>query len=215
VCYLGDMDLSAPHTAVQPRIEGRVLLTLAGTTRPLSGREVSRLSGTSTNGAWRALQKLVEHGLVSVEEVGNGAALLYTLNRRHLAADAVLALTDLRARLIARLTDAVDAWPVQPVHAYLFGSAARGDGGTRSDIDLLLVRPHGVAEDDGQWREQVDTLAESIRAWTGNHAGIAELPQSDIRRVRRERPAIVDELERDAVVLRGLTVQELLGKKQR
>jgi len=206
--------LSAPHTAVQPRIEGLVLMTLAGTTRPLSGREVAKLSGASTNGAWRALQRLVEHGLVAVEEVGSGAALLYTLNRRHLAADAVLILADLRARLIARLTDAVEAWPVRPAHAYLFGSAARADGDTRSDIDLLLVRPHGVAEDDRQWREQVNTLAESIRAWTGNHAGIAELPQSDIRRLRRKRPAIVDELERDAVVLRGLSVQELLGKKQ-
>jgi len=189
-------------------------MTLAGTTRPLSGREVAKLSGASTNGAWRALQRLVEHGLVAVEEVGSGAALLYTLNRRHLAADAVLILADLRARLIARLTDAVEAWPVRPAHAYLFGSAARADGDTRSDIDLLLVRPHGVAEDDRQWREQVNTLAESIRAWTGNHAGIAELPQSDIRRLRRKRPAIVDELERDAVVLRGLSVQELLGKKQ-
>ena len=189
-------------------------MTLAGTTRPLSGREVAKLSGASTNGAWRALQRLVEHGLVTVEEVGNGAALIYTLNRRHVAADAVLLLADLRARLITRLTDELDTWPVPPAHAYLFGSAARGDGDSRSDIDLLLVRPSEVALDDEQWRARVDALAEAIHAWTGNPAGIVEQSQSDIRRLRRGRPAIVAELERDAVVLRGASVKELLGKKR-
>jgi len=39
------------------------------------------------------------------------------------------------------LAEEVGAWSTPPVHASLYGSAARGDGTTVSDLDLLVVRP--------------------------------------------------------------------------
>src|SRR5712671_2987211 len=33
------------------------------------------------------------------------------------------------------------AWNPQPVYGCVFGSAARGDGGSDSDVDVLLVHP--------------------------------------------------------------------------
>lgn len=190
-------------------------MVLAGTTRPLSGREVARLVGASQNGTNLALRRLVEQGLVHVQEAGRGAALLYTLNRDHIAAEAVLLLASLRSRFFVRLKDAVRGWPLQPIHASVFGSAARGDGDVESDIDLYIVRPKGIDEDDEQWRAQIDQLAKDVESWTGNHAGIVEVPESDVRRLRREQPPVVQELERDSVVLAGTPVAELLGTRRR
>lgn len=119
------MDLSAPYLAVLPATTGGVLSVLAGTNRPLSGREVARLGGVARTTTARVLQRLAEHGLVRVQEAGAGAALLYTFNREHVAADAVLGLVGLRCRLVDRLRNEFEGWPTPPLHASLFGSAAR------------------------------------------------------------------------------------------
>lgn len=84
-----------------------------------------------------------------------------------------------------------------------------------SDIDLFIVRPNGIGEDDERWRAQIDQLAEYVESWTGNRAGIAEVSQADVRRLKRERPPVVRELESDAVVLAGMPVSELFGRRRR
>ena len=186
---------------------------LAGTTKPLSGREVARISGVSVNGAWKALQRLAEHGLVNEEPAG-GKTTLYSLNRDHLAAEPIITLTRLRSILINRIKEQLARWSIPPAHASLFGSAARGDGDTMSDIDILLVRPKGVDEEDTRWRSQLDELADAVRAWTGNHAGISEIPERDLARLRRERPPVVQDVERDGVTLVGEPAAALLRRRR-
>ena len=209
------MDLSTPYLVALSKNDGAVLTVLAGTTRPLSGREVARLSGGSHSTVARTLRRLAEHGLVEVQEAGAGAALLHTLNREHLACGPVTALLDLRSQLLARLTAELECWPVRPLHVSVFGSFARGDGGTDSDIDLLIVRPEAVHSEDERWRGRLDELPRTVLKWTGNHAGIAEVSESDITRLRNDRPAIAEELERDAINLVGPQVRELLvGRSQ-
>jgi hypothetical protein len=105
----------------------------------------------------------------------------------------------------------IGSWDVHPLHASLFGSAARGDGDAQSDIDLLIVRPTAVDADDGEWRGQIEALAESVHRWTGNHAGIAEVAESELPQLRRDRPPIVDEASADAVDLAGQPVRKLLA----
>lgn len=196
------MDLSLPFTAALPRTDGLALSVLAATTRPLAGREVARLSGLSQNGAWRALRRLVDQGVV-IEQPAGGRTMLYTLNRDHLAAGPVITLTRLRSILIERLQEHLATWEVQPVHASMFGSAARGDGDTESDIDLLVVRPGDVHEEDERWRSQIDLLAAAVRSWTGNHAGIAEISERDLPRLRRERPPVIENVSADGIPLVG------------
>lgn len=204
------MDLARPYTAVCPTLDSGVLAVLAGTSRPLTGREVARLAGrNSHSGVLDVLSRLVEHGLIERREAGR--ALLYTLNRDHLAAPAVEALAGMRAELLKRLRRLIESWDVSPVHASLFGSAARGEGGTDSDIDIFVVRPGGVSEDEPAWRAQLDGLAEDILRWTGNHAGIAEVAEPELGRLEPERRPIAAELRKDAIVLSGPDVGACLG----
>jgi hypothetical protein len=144
------------------------------------------------------------------QEAGGGT-LLYTLNRDHVAAEAVLLLSDLQGRLFERMRASLLTWNPRPVHVSVFGSAARRDGNTASDVDLFVVRPSGIAEGHKQWRSQIDSLANDVVGWSGNHLGVVDFSLAATRRLGRERPPIVAELERDAITLLGQPVREILS----
>lgn len=202
------MDVSKPFNALIPGVDSAVLSALSQTTRPRTGREIARVADRSPNGVRTVLERLVEQGLVDRERAGS--AFVYTLNRKHLAAPAVEILANMRPGLFERLRQEIGGWDKAPVHASLFGSAARGDGDSASDIDLFLVRPEGVDDEDAIWRAQVDGLAEGVRRWTGNHAGIAELSKGQLGSMRKRRPPILRELDADAITLAGPDVGAIL-----
>jgi predicted nucleotidyltransferase len=206
------LDLSRPWAPIRSPLDMQVIRVLRGTTRPLTGREVARLAQEGSQPAINAaLRRLTEEGVVQAEEAGN--AYLYTLNREHLAAPALEQLADIRSEFERRLRAKVAEWEIAPDHASVFGSAARGDGDTHSDIDVFVVRPARVADDDPRWRSQLEQLADNVYAWTGNHVALSEVSAADIRRLRRERPPVVKELRRDAITLAGRAPTELLGAK--
>lgn len=204
------MDLARPYSALSPTLEGDALAVLAKTTRGLTGREVARLARRgSQRGVLSALERLVEQGLVARIETGSG--FQYTLNRDHLAAPAVETLTGMRSALWERLKFAVADWDPPATHISVFGSAARGEGDVASDIDILVVRPDGLSSEDSSWQAQIAELAQRVRLWTGNHAGIAEIGESDLSGLAQERPALADNLRVDAVIITGPGVSELLA----
>jgi predicted nucleotidyltransferase len=191
---------------VSPGLEGEVLVTLARTLKPLTGREVARLVRRGSQaGINRALQRLVQHGIIEGRQVGR--ASLYSFNQAHVAARAVQGLCELGYELEQRIRAELEEWRIKPLHASLFGSAARADGGLESDIDLFLVFP---GEEPGIWRSQVDRLVDAVRQWSGNPLSVAEVSRKELRRLRRDRPEIVKELERDSVTLIEPSFKELM-----
>jgi predicted nucleotidyltransferase len=205
------MDLERPYKAVCPSLDGEVLNVLAGTTRGLTGREVALLTGRSSHsGVLAVLNRLTEHGLVDRVELNR--AFLFSMNTEHLAYPAVLALIGLRLELFSKIQQVLGAWGLAPVHVSLFGSTARGDGDTHSDIDLFVVRPAGIDQEDARWREQLDELEDRVSRWTGNHAAVVEISESEIERLVAEDRPIVSELRADAIALAGSTIPALLGE---
>jgi predicted nucleotidyltransferase len=196
------MNLGSPHRLLAHPLDGAVVAVLSATTHPLTGREVARLAPEGSQpGISKALGRLTAEGLVDRQEAGN--ALLYRLNRDHLAAPAATMLADLRNALIGRLREALAGWELQPVHASVFGSVARGDADASSDIDLLIVRPADIAADDSRWRDQLDDLSYGVKRWTGNALSTSELPEADIARLADERPPVIDAIGADAIALVG------------
>ncbi len=172
------MDLSNPIRSVIPVSHGEVLAILARTDRPLTGRRVAELTDgrLSQKGVNLALRALERSGLVLVE--AQPPANLYRLNREHLAAPSIEALVSLRDRLIDAMTEHIAGWKVPTAGAWLFGSAARGDGNESSDIDVLVVRPGRVHE--GVWDHQVEQLASAVTAWTGNRCAVVEYTAKEL-----------------------------------
>ncbi len=202
------MDVANPYKAVCPSLDGDVLKVLAGTTMGLTGREVALLTGrTSHAGVLRVLNRLTEHGLV--DRVDLNRAFLFTLNREHLAYPAVVTLAGMRVVLLDKLQEELEAWEIPPLHASLFGSAARGDGDAHSDIDLFIVRANEVDQEDPRWREQLSTLESKISRWTGNRAAALEVPESEVERLVAEDRPIIAELRADAIALAGPPIAAL------
>jgi DNA-binding transcriptional ArsR family regulator len=201
------MDVSRPAALVIPPGTEAVLKVLSGTDVALGVRELARVAGVSANRASQVLSELADHGLVLVEAHGSGR--LCRLNRDHLAADALVALVNLRGRLIEFLRNDLQSWGHKARHASLFGSAARSDGTTASDLDLLVVRPDGQGDDEA-WEEQLFDSGERILAATGNRAAWFVTTATDLRRAVEAGEPIVGEWRRDGIHLAGRRLDALL-----
>jgi DNA-binding transcriptional ArsR family regulator len=200
------MDVGRPAALVLPSGTEAVIRALAGTATALGVRELARVAGVSANRASQVLSHLEEHGLVIVEE--HGAGRLCRLNRDHLAVEPLLALADMRGRLLGFLRDEVKLWGARALHVSLFGSAARGDGGTGSDLDLLVVKAD--AEDDNRWETQLYESGERILAATGNRAAWFIAAGEDLTRALRAGEPIIAEWRRDNIHLAGRRLEQLL-----
>jgi predicted nucleotidyltransferase len=204
------MNVSRTYSAVAPTVEGDVLVVLAQTTQPLTGRRIARLARRGSVAAVaKALNRLVGQGLVLRRDVP--PASLYTLNRQHVAAPTVEIMAMIRTELLDRLRQAFSSWSIPPVHASMFGSAARQDGDSDSDIDVFLIRPTHVSDEDETWGEQLHDLGDSILAWTGNHTSIIDFAEQDLRQLHDESPPVLADLRRDGIDLAGTPLRELLG----
>lgn len=206
---MATVDVARPYAAISPSLHGEVLRVLAGTTRGLTGREVALLTGRSSHsGVLDVLHKLTEHGLVTRVELNR--AFLFALNRDHVAAPAVELMANLRVELFDRIRRAIADWGIVPVYAAVFGSTARGDGDVDSDVDVLIVRPDSIEEDEPGWRAQVENLRRKIEGWSGNCAGIVEVTEARLAHLRDEERPIIAELRSDAIVVGGSDFTALL-----
>lgn len=208
------MNLSSPMTSVIPSVHGSVLAVLARTDQPLSGRAVAALThgAASQRRVNDVLGALVDAGVVLRER--HPPVHLYRLNRAHVAAEGILALSRQREALVERMREEVASWDVAPVSASLFGSAARGEAGPHSDVDIVLVAsPHSEREAT-IWDAQLDQLAQRVLSWSGNHCEILELTEAELADARVRNDRLVTELHADAVALGGRDIRSLLTAAQ-
>lgn len=211
------MDLSNPLAVVTPTLDAAVLQTLAATTGWATGAQVHRTGRVgSVGGVRKVLARLVQQGIVLAIE--HPHATLYTLNRDHVAAEAIVSLTLLRGVVVERISRAVSAAPVPVRHASLFGSFARGEATTESDIDILVVvDEQGRAPQADQLPDDVcatflDSLAMDIQRWTGNQAQIAHVTPSMLSEMASAGDPLVESWRADHVHLTGTRLLELLRR---
>jgi len=119
------------------------------------------------------------------------------------------ALDVLRSRMIGFLRQEVRSWTPPALHASLFGSAARGDGDTGSDLDLLVVRADNHRDDEA-WEAQLYDSGERILAATGNRAGWFVTTPADLRRAVQAGAPLIGEWRRDGVHLAGRRLDPIL-----
>ncbi|WP_328526322.1 nucleotidyltransferase domain-containing protein [Kribbella sp. NBC_00359] len=207
------MQFPEPVSSVVPGLHGRVLGVLARTDRPLTGRAVAALlrAPASPSGVQKVLDDLVGNGVVMAEPAGR--ARLYTLNRDHVAYQAIDQLARLRELLLERIKAEAESWDLPAKAVWLFGSTARGQGGADSDLDLLIVRPDDVDESDPRWLEQVESLTAHASLWSGNSCEVVEYSAREVRELIRHGERLVTELRRDAVPIAGTSPQQTLNRK--
>jgi predicted nucleotidyltransferase len=209
------MDLRTPITSIIPGVRGVVLGIVASTDGSLTGSGIARLAGgrVSQSGVSKALGQLVGSGIVRCQSAG--PANLYTLNRDHVAAPAVVLMSRLREELIDRVAAKVETWGVAPVAVWLFGSAARATGGDDSDIDLFLLRPDVVAGGDSEWLMQTLELANSVHDWSGNNCDLLEYGETEFTELVAQSDPLVATLRSEALALWGDSPRERTSGRRR
>lgn len=129
-------------------------------------------------------------------------------NREHLAAGAIVELVMIRERMLRAIEDEIALWKIAPLHASLFGSAARGEGDMHSDLDLFLVRPKGESEEE--WEEQKYTSGVRLRVKIGNPVSWFDISVTELKRAVRASEPIIAEWKKDSICLSGRLLPELL-----
>jgi hypothetical protein len=196
------MELSHPLRVVTPTLDGDILRILALAETEFTPPEIHRLVGEhSVAGIRKGLERLVTQGIVLQRDAGR--ASLYQLNRKHLAASAVIGLAQLKEELLTRLRHELSEWAVHSSYAALFGSAARNDMRADSDIDLFVVRPDAVDSDDEAWSEQLYELANTVYGWTGNNANVLELGETEVNEGAKDEDPVVVAVNEEGIRIQG------------
>jgi predicted nucleotidyltransferase len=203
------VNLGVPLSVITPSLDAAVLHVLAATTRPSTGGEVAqRTARGSREGIRRVLARLVSQGVV-LSDARSGVTL-YSLNREHVTAHAIVEITRARGAIIDRITGHVSRWEPAPRHASLFGSFARGEADNDSDIDVLVV-PSDTGDDHRVSASEAaaEDLSEAIRRWTGNHAHVVTTRTGVIAEMRDSRDPLLDSWRADHVHLWGERLADL------
>lgn len=208
---LGVMDFQRPVEAVIPGVQGRILAVLAETTAELNLRAIARLADVSPAQASRLLPELVTLGLVERREAPPSA--LFVLVEDNVASRAVRALSRSRDTVLEELGTLVRQIDPRPVSVIVFGSMARGEADAASDVDLVLVRPADVGEDDARWGSSAEAWRTAVRRLTGNPVQVLEADENEIARRLRRPTALWADVVRDGVVVFGSPLDELRGRR--
>lgn len=197
------MNLSSPISAVAPGGRGVILSILARTSQPLSGRRIAELAGDQLGKTrvHEVLRDLATTGIVLVES--QPPARLYHLNRDHLAARAIVQLAELRSALLEEMRAHLADWAQPAVTAWLFGSAARGDGSDTSDIDIAVVRSDSLDPDDPIWSRQLVELSDAVARWTGNEASVIEYSETELADLAEASEGVIESIKSEGIHLGG------------
>ncbi len=209
------MDIAHPIKSVIPSAQGEVLAVLARTTSSLTGRQIAGLTEgrVSQKRVSDILNTLTEAGIVTRQVAGS--SYLHRLNREHLTADAIIELASIRDRMIGRIVDEVQTWNPPADGIWLFGSIARGDGGSNSDVDILAIRNDRVEADEAGWLIQLDRLAQAVASWTGNDCRIVEYSADEIAHLIKDDDPLVRSIRSEGIRITGRRSQLAESRPER
>lgn len=201
------MDFVRPIGAIVPGAQGRLLEVLVETTAELNLRTIAQLAGISQAQASRLLPDLVALGVVERREVP--PSLLFRLVPDHVASRSLLALARSTDTVLDELGRLASVLPRPPASVIVFGSFARREADTDSDIDVLVVRPAEVDEGDDVWSDSLEGWRRDARRLAGNPVEILEVGASEAALKLGGHGQVWTDIRRDGHVVHGLSIDEI------
>lgn len=183
-----------------------VLRLLHGVRVPLNASQVALQTRMSPPAATTALRELESMGLVRSSPVGR--AWIYWLVReniyvRQIVDTAFEAEESMPCELALALERAFSGFAVSVV---LFGSYARGDQTSESDIDVVLIAADKITRP--ALEEAADVESMRLRYEWGATISPLVYERSEAAALRRTSPALFAEIQRDGIVVSGMSPEE-------
>lgn len=180
-----------------------IIEELLRTPKPVTGRQLALqlVDRLGKSRVFEVLPDLVEQGLV-IREILDSSHL-YSINTKHLSYPLLKSLSQPRELIIGLINKQLSRFSPKPEAVVLFGSVAKGTAKAGSDIDLLLVRPNRIREDDDAWQDQLFRLTLAIQNATGNSLNYLDYSQAELGRLARSGARLISEINKHGVVLLG------------
>jgi predicted nucleotidyltransferase len=203
------VDFRYPVESVIPGAQGKVLAALLGTTGELNLRTVARLAGVSIAQASRVLPDLVELGMIERREVPPSS--LFRIVPEHVATQALLILASARRNVMAEMGRLAGALNPAPESVIVFGSFARGDDDTESDIDVVVVRPVDIDADDHAWLNSIEKWKADVEQLAGSTIEIIDIDAGEIAIKLTGKAQLWLDVRREGQVLFGRRLDQLVA----
>jgi predicted nucleotidyltransferase len=201
------VDFRQPIQTLIPGVQGKVLAALAGTTSELNVRTIARVAGVSVAQASRVLPALGELGVIERREVPPSS--LFRIVPEHILARALIDLFNARGNVLTAAGLAAVKIQPAPASIVIFGSFARGDGDSASDIDVIVVRPFDTDAEDQLWLASVEVWRTYINRLTGNPVEIIDIRTDEISRKLKGDTQLWLDVLRDGQVVFGQRLDQL------
>jgi predicted nucleotidyltransferase len=191
----------------------RTLRVLTLIREPITQREVARRARLQHRTVQLALDDLVHLGIVS--RIQGGRDFLVSLDRGHRLAPPLAQLFRVEAEHFLELRSALSRLVADEqrqngvLSLVLYGSAARAEDSTESDLDLLVVAENAVAVESALTRLEVGKEEVQQRFGVSLHSIGYTLAQA--RRIWRQKRPPLHDAQRDGIPLVGPPLRQLLS----
>jgi hypothetical protein len=185
------------------------LRTLMDAARPLSGREIARLSHMNHRSCLKALTRLEHIGFVNRNRGGRDH--LFTLNREHrLWHEGILPMFDIERRHLGRLAKRLRKELSPYVEsAILYGNSVMKRDAHDTTIDVCLIINSRMTEQE--IRSRVEIIMPIAWKRYGAKVQTVIFTEPDfVRRVKRGQ-SLVQTILKEGQVISGKTIRELIG----
>lgn len=208
------MDFQRPVEAVIPGATGRLLAALARVDKELPVSTLATVAGVGRTRASGLIAQLHDLGLVDRREIGR--TTMVALARDNAVGELLDRLSHLHSVVMDRLRLLATELEPAPLALVVFGSFARGEATSDSDIDILAVRRDDA--DPEAWTDAISAFATGARRLTGNPVRILDYDLDELSRRASPRArtgkAFWEALRRDSVVLAGVSIDHLAGENR-
>jgi predicted nucleotidyltransferase len=157
------------------------------------------------------LPSLVDLGILERREAPPSA--LFRFVPEHVAARAIVALADARQAVLEELASTARDLVPRPASVIVFGSFARAEAVSGSDVDIVVVRSDDTDEEDASWRSAVAVWTEHVHRVTGNPVELLEVSTAEVSRLLHTRKQLWLDVQRDGVVVFGADLALLKGRR--
>jgi hypothetical protein len=184
----------------------RILMDAA---RPLSGREIARLSHMNHRSCLKALTRLEHIGFVNRNRGGRDH--LFTINREHrLWHEGILPMLEIERRHLGRLAKRLrKELAMQVESAILFGTSVMKREAQDTTVDLCLVINNRMTE--REIRSHITLIAPLVwKRYGAKLQTIIFTEQDFVRRAKRGQVS-VQTILKEGQVISGKTFRELIG----
>lgn len=184
-----------------------VLRVLQDTAHGLTGREIARLSSMSHRSCLKALTNLEDLHLLIRQRGGRDH--LFVLNRDHvLVSEAILPLLEFERRFLLHVEEYLKKrLQRKTMSVILFGSVARKQEDTRSDLDLCVVVR--AESEKAAVQEQIHVLAPSVQQRFGARISPIIFTAAEFARGVKLKKSPMHEIAKEGKVIAGKSLRDL------